>query len=236
MLLAESDIRSYDYDDDMIQALCDDRRPRWRVYHLHRPIVVLGRGSNPCTELHLDACKEDGIPLFRRQGGGCAVIVDPGNVIVSVVLPMNGIAGHRPYFDRLSEWLLDGLRKIGFADVHRAGISDLAIQDRKVAGSCIYCSRDLLYFSATLLVAPRVEFMERYLKHPLREPDYRRGRTHSDFVGMLSDGKSEGEVEKFTAALREALRQTLPGKFLSSHETACQQQTEGQVLANAQME
>jgi len=203
----ESLIRTYDCDDDLIQAVCRDRTPRWRVHQVFDTFIVLGAGSYPQRELHLNTCMEDGVPLFRRRGGGCAVIVDSGNVIVSVVLPMNGIGNHRPYFNRLSEWLLNGLRKIGFAEVHRAGISDFAIHDKKVAGSCIYCSRDFLYYSATLLVSPRIEFMERYLQHPPREPDYRQGRSHPDFVGMLSDGKKNGEVERFSSELRQVLSQ-----------------------------
>jgi lipoate-protein ligase A len=165
---------------------------------------------------------EDGISLLRRRGGGCAVVVDPGNVIVSAVLPMNGIGNHREYFRWLSDWLIEGLREIGILNIRRAGISDLAIQDKKIGGACIYCTKDFLYHSATLLAEPRVELMERYLKHPPREPDYRRGRSHSDFVGMLNEGKGEG-AERLAAALERALSQIDLEEFIGQEKMSPQQ-------------
>ena len=72
------------------------------------------------------------------------------------------------------------------ADVHREGISDLAVEDRKVGGSCVYRARDLLYCATTLLCDPALGAIERYLRHPPREPEYRRGRKHRDFLGSLA--------------------------------------------------
>jgi len=202
----EPPIGRFECDDDLIETACSARERRWRVYRLADFVVVLGRGSNPHRELHLDTCVEDGVPLLRRRGGGCAVVVDPGNVIVSAVLPMNGIGNHREYFGRLSDWLIGGLREVGIPNIRRAGISDLAIQNKKIGGACIYCTKNFLYYSATLLARPRIELMERYLKHPPREPDYRRGRRHSDFVGMLNEGKGGG-AERLAAGLERALSQ-----------------------------
>jgi lipoate-protein ligase A len=216
----EPHICPYDYDNDLIHAVQEERKPRWRVCGFSDTVVILGAGSDPHSELHSDACMEDGIPVLRRQGGGCAVVVDPGNVIVSVVLPMKGLANHRQHFDRMSEWLLDGLKRIGYSDVHQEGISDLAIGDKKVAGSCIYSTKDFLYYSATLLVAPRIDLMERYLKHPPREPDYRRGRAHSDFIGMFGHGKGNDETEEFAFALRQALNHAESARFLGADEMA----------------
>jgi lipoate-protein ligase A len=220
MLSEELHIPPYDCDNDLIQAVCEERKPRWRVYGFCETVVILGAGSDPNIELHLDACIEDRIPVLRRQGGGCAVVVDSGNVIVCVVLPTKGLANHRQHFNRMSEWLLDGLRRIGYPDVHQEGISDLAIGDRKVAGSCIYSTKDFLYYSATLLVAPRIDLMERYLKHPPREPDYRRGRTHSDFIGMFGHGKGNDETDEFASALRQALNRTEFAKRFGTLEMA----------------
>jgi lipoate-protein ligase A len=130
--------------------------------------------------------------------------VDPGNVIVSAVLPMNGIGNHRGHFKRLSEWLICGLQGAGFADIRREGISDIATGDKKIGGACIYGTKDFLFYSATLLARPRIELMERYLKHPPREPEYRRGRSHSEFVGAL-----EGDMERLIIKLRQSLMDIL---------------------------
>mgnify|MGYP000753667588 CR=1 FL=1 len=48
--------------------------------------------------------------------------------------------------------------------VYRDGISDLVLGDRKVGGACIYRTRGLLFYSASLLVAP---ILGRYLDAPV---------------------------------------------------------------------
>ena len=180
-------IAPYELEDDLLAAVRESGPARVRVYAVERPVVVLGRGSRPEVELELESCLADGIPLQRRRGGGCSVVLDPGNVLVAAALPAPGIGDNMRHFDRLCRWLIDGLAEIGVPGVERAGISDLVLGDRKVAGCCIYRRKDLLLYSAALLVEPDVALMERYLSHPPREPDYRRGRRHRDFVTRLGD-------------------------------------------------
>ena len=42
---------------------------------------------------------------------------------------------------------------------------------------------------------PDVTLMERYLRHPPREPDYRRRRSHTAFVEALSPGINPQEMD-----------------------------------------
>lgn len=195
---------SYTHDDDLIEATRQDGRPRMRIYRLPEPVVVLGRGSKPEVELHLEACRQDQIPVLRRHGGGCAVVLDPGNVIVVATLPAIGIGDNPRHFASLSRWLVTGLARVrgGFKGIQQRGISDLALGDRKVGGACIYRSKGLLCYSATLLVEPQVALMERYLKHPPREPDYRAGRGHAQFVGQLSGCSPEELVRHLQRVLQ----------------------------------
>ena len=49
--------------------------------------------------------------------------------------------------------------------------------------------------------------MERYLQHPPREPDYRRGRSHRDFMGDLATLAGAGDPAAFLVSLEgEMLR------------------------------
>jgi lipoate---protein ligase len=189
----------------MTEATVADGQPRCRVYRVARPIVVLGRGSDPERELDLQACRDDGVPVVRRSGGGCAVVLDPGNLIVGVALRVPGLLGSLEHFRRISAWLIAGLERVGLGGVRREGPSDLVRGEHKVGGACIHRSRDLLHYGASLLVSPRVELMERYLRHPPREPEYRRGRSHREFVGALHAGVSAEVI----TAIEEALRREL---------------------------
>ncbi|RMG44370.1 MAG: hypothetical protein D6718_10170 [Acidobacteria bacterium] len=180
-------IGPYDADEDLLSAASRTRTGHVRVSRPRRTMVVLGRSGDPRRELLFENCREDGVPILRRRGGGGAVVLDPGNVLVAVAWPLPGLAGIRSAFDAITGWIIDALARIGVPGVERRGTSDLALGERKIGGSCIYRRRDLLYFAGTLLVAPRVELMERYLAHPPREPAYRAGRPHRAFVLALAE-------------------------------------------------
>lgn len=195
-------IGTYDLDDPLIEATAADGQPRHRVYRPQGVQVVLGRGSRPENELNIKACLEDRVDVLRRHGGGCSVVLDPGNLVVSAALPAEDFGRNPEHFERLTCWLSDGLEQVGISGVRQRGISDLALGERKVGGACIYRRRGLLFYSATLLVKPDTGLMERYLAHPPREPDYRRGRSHSMFVTSLVEAfPGVGGTEKVLTAL-----------------------------------
>jgi len=205
----------YTYDDDLIETTRRDARTRVRVYRLNDIVVVIGSGSQPSLEVDLAACEADGVPVLRRRGGGCSVVLDPGNVIVSVAAAGIPFGHHRRYFNQLTAWLIAGLAGSGVSGVKQAGICDLVIGDKKVAGACLHRSRDLLFYAASLLVDPDLSRVRRYLRHPPREPDYRRRRAHGEFMGSLSalSGldhlRASGTVlvaDRVAAALRQELR------------------------------
>ncbi|MBN1511525.1 MAG: hypothetical protein JXB13_05880 [Phycisphaerae bacterium] len=200
----------FSYDDDLIDAARADGHTRVRVYRLQKTVVVLGSGSRPEVELHENACRADDVPLLQRRGGGCAVVIDPGNVIVSVVAAGLPFGRHRSQFDRLSTWLIEGLARAGVENVRQAGISDLVLGDRKIAGSAIYRSKDMLYYSASLLVTADLDRIARYLRHPPREPDYRAGRNHLAFLTTLAAAlpglAAASDPESFAQAIRRNLR------------------------------
>ena len=193
-VLARMPIGRYAHDDHIIESTRSGGLP---ALALHRPegvMVVLGRGSDPRVELNVSSCVSDRVQVVRRSGGGCSVVLDPGNLVVSVSLAVNGLGRIRSHFDALTDWLIESLARVGVPGLVRAGVSDLVLDDRKIGGSCITRSRGLLLFSTTILVEPRVELMERYLAHPPREPGYRRGRPHRDFVGFI--GGDTGDLAR----------------------------------------
>lgn len=195
----------YSEDEDLIEAVRADGGVRVRVTRPAAPLIVLGRSGDPAEELHLDLVRRERIPLRRRRGGGCAVLLDPGNVIVSLVAGVPGLAGIHPHFRALSAWVADALEQLGVPGVAQRGVSDLALGEHKIGGSCIFRAKDLLYYSTTLLAAPDLDLMERALRHPPREPDYRRGRCHRDFVTALNRPPWHWRTESLLDALSRKL-------------------------------
>ena len=198
----------YARDDDLLEAVRRDGVGRARVVCVPGVAVVLGKGSRPEVELRIEAIETDGVPVVRRGGGGCSVVLDPGNVIVSVVWPLPGVGHITLAFNRISAWLIEALDRVGVPGVEQKGVSDLVLDDRKIGGSCIRRSLDLVHYATTLLVAPDRELSERYLAHPPREPDYRNGRSHRDFMGALADATGSRDVAAFRTRLEGVLEPT----------------------------
>jgi lipoate---protein ligase len=192
-------------DEELLAEVRRDGLPRVIVERPREAAVVLGRGGRAEVELDLDACAAEGIPILRRRGGGCAVVIDPGNVIVSVALPLEGIGRNDRHFDRLSRWLIAALAKVGIEGLYQDGTSDLVRDDRKVGGSCLWRPRGFLYYSTTLLVSGDLPRVTRCLKHPPREPAYRRGRSHEEFITNLGERGGTAEVEHLERDLRATL-------------------------------
>jgi lipoate-protein ligase A len=193
-------------DDALLEEAARSGSARLDLFVPEEVLVVLGRGSRPGAELRLEACEADGVCVRRRRGGGCAVVLDPGDLVVSLALLVPGIGDNRRHFARISEWLLDGLARAGISGVRREGSSDLAVADRKVGGACISRRRGLLHYGASLLVDPDVGLMERYLRHPPREPAYRAGRSHRDFVGALLPSSGPEGARSLAQTLGATLR------------------------------
>jgi lipoate-protein ligase A len=74
--------------------------------------------------------------------------------------------------------------------VARRGTSDLAIGELKFSGNSMRCRRHNFLYHGTLLYDFPLELVGRYLKMPPRQPDYRAGRRHGEFVANLPIDRS----------------------------------------------
>ncbi len=194
--------RPWDRDDALLDEVRAGGAPAVAVYAWDAPAVVIGRGGRQALEIDRDAVAAAGVPLYRRPGGGCAVVLDPGNVVLSLGLPLPGIGGITGAFAAVSSWLAGALAACGVPGVVRRGVSDLVLGDRKIGGSCIWRTRGLLYYSTTLLVDPDLDLVERLLPQPPREPDYRAGRSHRAFMGTVRAAGFTGSTAELAATLR----------------------------------
>jgi len=167
-----------------------DRQPRLQVYRPGEPLVVLGRGSKPEQEVFLERCALERVGVLRRRGGGCAVVLDPGVVVVSLCFHAPRWGDHLAHFAELSRWLIAGLASLGHGGLRQEGISDLALGDRKVAGACMLRTRSTVHYSLSLLAEADLDRIARLLPHPPREPEYRRGRAHCAFLHNLGSAES----------------------------------------------
>ncbi|MCS7046821.1 MAG: lipoate--protein ligase family protein [Gemmataceae bacterium] len=172
-----------------------------RFWEWSAPAVVLGAGGRWSDEVHCAACARDGVPIARRSSGGGAVVLGPGCLVYSLVLAMDRVPAladlHASYRCILGT-LVAALAPLA-PGIRCAGLSDLALGDRKVSGNSQQRKRTHLLHHGTLLCSLDLELLERYLAYPPREPAYRRGRGHAEFVTNLQITPTIAK-ERFSAA------------------------------------
>jgi lipoate-protein ligase A len=88
---------------------------------------------------------------------------------------------HRFVLHRLAH----ALQPTASGEVQREGISDLAWRHRKFSGNSLRCKRTHLLYHGTLLYDFPLELIGACLRSPPRQPDYRAGRSHGDFLTNL---------------------------------------------------
>ena len=116
-----------------------------------------------------------------------------------------------PHFRRFCGAAVEALSACGLAGVRMRGVSDLCLGERKIAGSSLRLACGRVLFQISVLVAPDLALFERYLRHPSREPEYRRGRSHREFVTSLREAGFAVTVDEVVSALRARLeRETAP--------------------------
>jgi lipoate-protein ligase A len=148
--------------------------------------VVVGFSGVVAREVDEPACFRDKVPIIRRCSGGGAVVVAPGCLNYSLFLSLDArpeLGDVRDSYRRLLGRVVEELRVPGLA--HR-GSSDLAVGRRKVSGNAQRRGRRALLHHGTFLYEFDLPKIGRYLREPVRQPDYRKGRPHAAFVANLS--------------------------------------------------
>jgi len=183
--------------------------PQLRVLPVRTTAVVLPYSRDPEREVYLNRCQEEGVPVVRRPSGGGAVVLAPGVVTLSALAPLEHTRSAERLFARFCGWLAEALASCGVQGLVLRGVSDLCLGERKVAGTALRLTRASALFQASVLVECDSTLFERYLPYPSRAPDYRKGRSHKEFVTTLREAGYTVSCEEVAAALAASFRRVL---------------------------
>jgi lipoate-protein ligase A len=198
--------------DDVFEAGAAGEKPFVRVYGQQSVEIVHGPSFSASDEVFADRCEADGVPVVERRGGGGTVALSPGVlVIIAVGERAGGREWARGVFLRVNGAVIAALRKAGFGNARHAGISDIAVDGKKVLGSSLYMGTrpPLFYYQASLMVENDLGLMDKYLRHPPREPEYRRGRGHGEFCATLAGLGLAVGIEKLAGLIERELMDSL---------------------------
>ena len=161
--------------------------PVLRFWESDRHFVVLGPSCRRMDDVHIDACEADGVPVLRRASGGGTVLQGPGCLSYALILPLTlhpQLANIRSTNQFILERIAEAVHGWEPGTVF-VGISDLAIDRRKISGNAQRRKRNALLFHGTILYAMQGDLVARYLKQPARQPEYREDRPHATFLRTI---------------------------------------------------
>lgn len=102
------------------------------------PYVCIGRHQDPALEIDLAACRQRGLPVFRREVGGGAVYLDGNQVFFQLVLHRDAPAargGKEAFYRRLLEPVAAAYGDLGVPARYRP-VNDVVTADgRKISGT-----------------------------------------------------------------------------------------------------
>jgi lipoate-protein ligase A len=158
-----------------------------RFWEWQQPAVVLGSGSILTQDVNEAACRVDDVPIVRRSSGGGTVLLGPGCLCFSLILAYDRtplVREIRPSYCYILERNREALGGI-LPNLELAGTSDLAAGGRKSSGNSQQRKRHHLLHHGTVLYGFDISRASRYLHMPVRQPDYRHGRDHTNFLCNL---------------------------------------------------
>jgi lipoate-protein ligase A len=213
----------------LIEADSGRGLPAVRLWEPWEYAVVMGASCRIGDDVFLNRCRADDVALLRRSSGGGTVVVGPGALCVSVFLPETAAQGlsrvdlaHKYVLDQLAA----AIRAAGVS-VSVAGRGDLVLDGRKFGGSAQRRLKSWFMVHCSILYDLAIERVVRYLKLPRRQPEYRAGRSHGDFLVNLPLERHEladairhafspGASDPLAASVPQALVESLLSeKFLN---------------------
>lgn len=158
-----------------------------RVWESSVYFAVLGYSSHWKTELK----SNHSIPFIRRKSGGQTVLQGPGCLNFSLVLKNDPATGIRTDTQNA---MLKNMAAVQAClpgePISIQGVSDLNWNDKKFSGNAMRRGKNYHLFHGTFLYDFDIRQIEKQLGKPDREPDYRKSRSHIDFLTNIPLSKA----------------------------------------------
>lgn len=149
------------------------------------PAVVMGSSERAEQVVDVAACARLGVDVLKRCTGGSCVLQTGGVLNYLLVMPAPDHFNLKSGFCQGTDVVCTLLAVFGVTGTPEA-TSDVAVGNRKISGNAQARRWKALLVHGTMLVDFDFDLAEIVLRHPLREPEYRRGRSHRGFMVTLS--------------------------------------------------
>ena len=159
-----------------------------RFWRFVQPVVVMGRGSKASEEVDVAYCNNHQIPILRRCSGGASIVAGPDCWMYSVVLDLE-LRPELRCVDSAHQFVMGQLARAlrsQHQEIELEGICDLTVGHKKFSGNSLRIARNHLIYHGTVLEKVDLVGVSKCLKTAPRQPDYRKGREHDEFITSIS--------------------------------------------------
>lgn len=170
-------------------AMLDRGVAATRTWRCRTLAVVLGASRDRAGEVCDEECARRGATVLRRASGGGTVVIGAGTLQYAFVLPHE--PGLEPPTITAVQRACNAIVQVALgqagapAEVASDECGDLVVDGRKVGGLALRRRREATLLHGTLLVDADLDLVASLLKHPMREPVWRRRRSHREFLVNL---------------------------------------------------
>jgi lipoate-protein ligase A len=154
------------------------------------PYVCIGYFQDAEQEVDLEYCRQESIPVFRREVGGGAVYLDGEQLFWQLVIHKDNPlvpVGKEAFYRRFLQPPIEAYRSLGIPAEYKP-VNDIVANGRKVSGTGVAEINDHVIFVGNLIVDFDYEMMARVLKVP---DEKFRDKVHKTMYDNLSTIKRE---------------------------------------------
>lgn len=168
------------------EALLRGTEHNWCLINQGSPLaIVMGISGKKEELIDCTLTAKDQIPIIKRFSGGGTVIVDESTLFVTFICNKK-IHTFPAYPEPIMRWT-ETLYKTAFSHPDFAlKENDFVIKEKKVGGNAQYIQKTRWLHHTSFLWDYHPERMG-YLLHPKKAPNYRKERSHLDFLCRLKN-------------------------------------------------
>ena len=165
------------------------------------PYVCIGYHQDAEQEVDMAFCRQNHIPVFRRDLGGGAVYLDGGQLFFHLILHRDNPhipKGKTTFYKKFLQPIINVHRRIGIPVTFKP-VNDLIAGSRKISGTGAAEIGECIVFVGNLIVDFNYEMMSRVLKVPdekFRDKVHRTLQENLTTIRRELGGKEAGKLDE----------------------------------------
>ncbi|AMP21004.1 hypothetical protein AZF37_07375 [endosymbiont 'TC1' of Trimyema compressum] len=139
---------AYNWDSQLLEAMSREKK-LIKIEPIHSSFVVLGRVTPHEPDILMDHCRQDNVPIYRRKGGGGAVLLFPGVAVITAAFKKERreeLVEIEVFLNGIVAKIQSGILKTMDIPLNIKGMGDLCIENKKILGSSVYSTRDFISY------------------------------------------------------------------------------------------